>query len=152
MKGFALVCLLVVGLAFVGFAEDSAPAPSEGPLLFFGGRLHTDASFYVQGGVQFGAIDATVGIGWNDSAWVGVHGHFLDVAGELSASVFSGVEFHIDNSGEVMHFAPAFAIGVAIDEGPMLFILDALIVPSASGEPVTAVVALSFNFGWRVGP
>jgi len=150
MKRFGAILALVAVLSVVGLAQDMDSQTEAGPLLFFGGRLHTDAAFYVQGGVQFGAFDATVGIGWNDSVWVGAHGHFLDVAGELSASVFSGVEFHIDNSGDVMRFDPAFAVGVSIDEGPLLFILDALIVPAFDGEPVQTVVALSFNFGWRV--
>jgi len=149
----ALVAVIVAALigatGFLAVGQDEN-VPTSAPFFFFGSRLHTDASFYVQGGIKMDTFDCTVGIGFNNSVWLGAHGYFL-TGGDLSASVFAGGELHVDNSGPAMVLDPAFSIGVAVNEGPILFIIDALIVPVSEGEPVNSVVALSFNFGWTVG-
>lgn len=154
----ALIAVLIVGM----FAPDLMAqtdgfttrdtfeqVDNPGPFFFFGPRLYTDATFYVQGGFKTDNFDATVAIGFNDSVRIGAHGYFLEGEG-ISAAVFAGVELHIDNSGPVMTMNPAFSIGVAINEGPMLFIIDALLGPAVQGDPVTAVVAMSLNFGWSL--
>jgi len=150
----AAVFAIIIVSALVSLPGNAQEATETDPaaFFFFGPRLHTDMAFYLQGGFKTDIMDATVGIGFNDSVWLGAHGYFLDTGGEdLDASVFAGVELHIDQSTDTMMLNPAFSIGFAVNAGPLLVILDALIVPVAEGQPVATVVALSFNFGFPFG-
>lgn len=128
--------------------EASAVAEvDDGPMVFFGARMHTDAAFYAQLGIKTDEWDATVGIGFNDSVWIGAHKYVFGGDG-LAASIFAGIEMHIVDEDDGMTMDPAMVIGGAINEGPILFIVEALIVPVAEGEPVQTVFAMSVNFGW----
>jgi len=143
----AAVLLIAVIVGCAVFAEDATTTPADGPayMLIYGGRLQSDMLFYGQFGVKTDTYDATLGIGWNNSIWIGGHTYFF--AGDGIAA-FSGLELHIEypESGTLL-LRPALPFGFAVQHEKMVWIVEALILPAIEGEPVTAILALSFLFG-----
>jgi len=143
-----VILLLIAAIGYVSFADDAAPATTPddpGYMLIYGGRLQSDMLFYGQFGVKTDTYDATLGIGWNNSIWIGGHTYFF--AGDGIAA-FSGLELHIEypESGTLL-LRPALPLGFAVQHEKMVWIVEALILPAIEGEPVTAILALSFLFG-----
>jgi len=139
-----IVVILSVG---VNAADDSTPAPADDPgyMLIYGGRLQSDMLFYGQFGIKADTYDVTLGLGWNNSIWVGGHTYFF--AGDGIAA-FSGLELHIEYpAGETIELHPALPLGFAVEHDKLVWIVEALILPSLAGQPVTAIFALSFLFG-----
>lgn len=143
-----LVALLFSVLLSVGLkAQTVATVPADDPgyMLIYGGRLQSDMLFYGQFGVKAKNFDATLGIGWNNSIWIGGHTYFFSGDG---IAAFSGLELHIEYpSGGTIELHPALPLGFAVQHEKMVWIVEALILPSVAGEPVTAIFALSFLFG-----
>jgi len=116
-----------------------------GYMLIYGGRLQSDMLFYGQFGVKARNFDATIGLGWNNSIWIGGHTYFFSGEG---IAAFSGLELHIEYpTGGTIELHPALPLGFAVEHEKMVWIVEALILPSLEGTPVTAIFALSFLFG-----
>jgi len=140
--------LLMVGVVgFIAHGQEVTPAADTDPgyMLIYGGRLQSDMLFYCQFGVKAQNFDATLGIGWNNSIWIGGHTYFFSGDG---IAAFSGLELHIQYPADgTIELHPALPFGFAVEHEKLVWIVEALILPSLSGEPVSAIFALSFLFG-----
>lgn len=142
----ALALALVVMLGVLIVRGDEVPAAEDATLMVvYGGRLQSDMLFYGQFGVKTQTWDATIGIGWNNSVWLGGHAYFFEGGG---IAAFSGLEMHILYPPEgTIEFHPALPLGFAIQHEKVVFIVEALVLPALDGEPVNAILAISFLFG-----
>ena len=146
MKRVVSLLLVAMVLAFVTgtvVAQEQATTEPSATVVY-GGRLQSDMLFYAQIGVRGENAEGMLGIGWNNSIWLGGHAYFMATEG---VAAFSGLELHIlYPSGGTIELHPALPLGFAIQHEKTAFIVEALILPAPDGEQVKSIFALSFLF------
>ncbi len=139
---FAIVAVTLVCVAFAGFAKQEETASAYSFAL--GGRLQSDQTFYVQGGFIAPNFDAVIGVGWNDSTWIGVHGYVLPGP---TGSGFIGLEGHLGkNDAGALAITPAFAFGFAMKIAEGAAVIEGLILPVPEGHGIETILSVSFMF------
>lgn len=142
-KGLIVFICLILFVWVMAFTQDAA-TDNPGFSVVYGGRLQSDQLFYAQLGVKSDTADVMLGIGWNNSIWLGGHAYFFSGDG---IAAFSGIELHIEYpTNGTIELHPALPLGFAVTQGKAAWIVEALILPSPEGEQIQSIFALSFLF------
>jgi len=124
-------------------AQESMAPQTAAVNLTYGLRLQSDMLFYATIGAIAERADAGIGIGLNDSVWLGAHAYFYENEG---LAAFTGLELHITYPPrETITLKPSLPIGFAITKGRTITTVAAVITPALAGEPINSVFAVSFQ-------
>lgn len=124
--------------------EESESSSLEDAHLIYGFRIQSNMYVYVLGGVQFDDADLMIGVGLNDSYWIGLHKYFYE-GGNLGA--FAGLEAIIENPPhETLSLDPCLNLGFSVNADVGTFLVETLVIPSLEGEPVKAWIGVGLYF------
>jgi hypothetical protein len=140
----SLISVLAVLMgAAVAFGQAAPASDAQTSVsVVYGLRLQSDMLFYATVGVLTQRADAGIGIGLNNSVWVGMHTYFYQDEG---LAAFTGLELHvIYPERDTITLKPSFPIGFALTHAQTVTTIATLITPALEGEPVGATFEVSF--------
>jgi len=138
VRYLTIALILIVPYPSLIFAQEA----EEGVSIIYGFRLQSDQLFYISVGAKAEGADAAIGLGWNNTVWLGFHKYFYSNAG---LAVLTGLEIHVVYpAGGTIEFHPALPLGFAITQGKTILFVESLIQPSLAGQQVRSTFAVQF--------
>jgi len=137
-----IAIILIVPFSDIVFAQEERQEAEKDVSLIFGFRLQSDQLFYVSVGAKTKGADAGIGLGWNNTVWLGFHKYFHQ---NESLAVLTGLEIHVVYpAGGTIEFHPALPLGFVITQGQTILFVESLIQPAGTGQQITSTFAVQF--------
>jgi len=138
MRYLAIAIILIISFPGLTLAQEA----EEGVSIIYGFRLQSDQLFYVSIGAKSEGADAAIGLGWNNTVWLGFHKYFYSNEG---LAVLTGLEIHVVYPpGGTVEFHPALPLGFAITQDKTILFVESLIQPSLTGQQIGSTFAVQF--------